>query len=52
MLSEYGEILHSQRVGIVEQWKPFFEDDLKQLLPDLQVSLEYSPGFHSEGPAC
>ena len=23
MLSEYGEILHSQRVGIVEQWKPF-----------------------------
>src|SRR5690606_11471039 len=40
--------LHSQRVGIVEQWKPFFEDDLKQLLPDLQVSLEYSPGFHSE----
>ena len=48
MLSEYGEMLHSQRVGIVEQWKPFFEDDLKQLLPDLQVSLEYSPGFHSE----
>ena len=48
MLSEYGEILHSQRVGIVEQWKPFFEDDLKQLLPEVQVSLEYSPGFHSE----
>ena len=23
MLSEYGEILHSQRVGIMEQWKPF-----------------------------
>jgi DNA replication and repair protein RecF len=48
MLSEYGEILHSQRVGIVEQWKPFFEDDLKQLLPDLQISLEYSPGFHAD----
>ena len=48
MLSEYGEILHSQRAGIVEQWKSFFEDDLKQLLPDLQISLEYSPGFHSE----
>jgi len=48
MLSEYGEILHSQRVGIMEQWKPFFEDDLKHLLPDLEISLEYSPGFHSE----
>lgn len=48
MLSEYGEILHSQRVGIVEQWKPFFEDDLKHLLPDLEISLEYSSGFHSE----
>lgn len=48
MLSEYGEILHSQRVGIVEQWKPFFEDDLKHLLPDLEISVEYSPGFHSE----
>jgi len=48
MLSQYGEILHSQRVGIVEQWKVFFEEDLKHLLPDLMISLDYSPGFHAE----
>ncbi|TQR61685.1 DNA replication/repair protein RecF [Acinetobacter sp. RF14B] len=48
MLSEYGEILHAQRVTIVEQWKGFFQEDLRQLLPDLEIRLEYSPGFHSE----
>lgn len=48
MLSEYGEILHSQRSGIVEQWKVYFEQDLHYLLPDLEIKLEYSPGFHTE----
>lgn len=48
MLSDYGEMLHSQRVSIVEQWKGFFEQDLKHLLPDSEVQLEYSPGFHTE----
>jgi DNA replication and repair protein RecF len=48
MLSDYGEMLHSQRVSIVEQWKGFFEQDLKHLLPDIEVQLEYSPGFHTE----
>ncbi|MEN3980547.1 DNA replication/repair protein RecF [Acinetobacter sp. CWB-B33] len=47
MLSDYGEVLHMQRAGAVEQWKGFFEQDLKRLLPDLAIALEYSPGFHS-----
>ena len=48
MLGEYGEMLHSQRSGIVEQWKVYLEQDLKHLLPDVEVQLEYSPGFHTE----
>ncbi len=48
MLSDYGEILHSQRVEIVEQWKLYFQEDLAKLLPDLTIEMEYSPGFHTE----
>ena len=48
MLSDYGEILHSQRLSIVEQWNVYFQNDLSQLLPDLEIELEYSPGFHTE----
>ena len=48
MLGEYGEMLHSQRSGIVEQWKVYLEQDLKHLLPDVELQLEYSPGFHTE----
>ena len=48
MLGEYGEMLHSQRSGIFEQWKVYFEQDLKHLLPDVELQLEYSPGFHTE----
>ena len=48
MLSDYGEILHSQRVEIVEQWKVYLQQDLAQLLPDLKIELEYSAGFHVE----
>mgnify|MGYP003599520291 CR=1 FL=1 len=48
MLSDYGEILHSQRVEIVEQWKVYLQQDLAQLLPDLNIELEYSAGFHVE----
>ena len=46
LLAEYGEILHLQRMSILEQWKPFFEAELKALLPDLTVHLEYQAGFH------
>src|SRR5574344_1317678 len=48
MLSDYGEILHRQRLGTVEQWQQFFAQDLQYLLPDLPISLEYSAGFHTE----
>ena len=48
MLSDYGEILHRQRVGVMEQWQQFFAQDLQQLLPDLEIRLEYSAGFHTD----
>ncbi len=48
MLSDYGEILHSQRMEIVEQWKQYLQQDLAQLLPDLDIQMEYSAGFHVE----
>ncbi len=48
MLGEYGEILHSQRVAIVEQWNVYFQQDLQQLLPNLSIELEYVAGFHTE----
>ena len=48
MLSEYGEILHSQRSNIVEQWQHYLQQDLQYLLPDLDIKLEYVSGFHSE----
>ncbi|TCM68640.1 DNA replication and repair protein RecF [Acinetobacter calcoaceticus] len=48
MLSEYGEILHSQRLEIVEQWKRYLQQDLQLLLPELEIELEYQPGFHVE----
>ena len=48
MLSEYGEILHSQRVAMIEQWQQFFQQDVRQLLPNLEITLEYQAGFHIE----
>ena len=48
MLSQYGEMLHNQRSLMVDEWQAFFQHDLQQLLPDLSITLEYSPGFHTE----
>lgn len=48
MLSQYGEMLHLQRYSIIEQWQHYFQQDLQQLLPDLNIRLEYHPGFHPE----
>ena len=48
LLSRYGEMLHNQRMEIVEQWQTYLQADLKQLLPDLEIHLEYSAGFHTE----
>jgi DNA replication and repair protein RecF len=48
MLSDYGEILHSQRVEIVDKWKTYLQHDLAQLLPDLNIEMEYQAGFHVE----
>lgn len=46
MLSDYGEILHSLRSTVVDRWKTYFLEDLKILLPDLAIQMEYQSGFH------
>lgn len=48
MLCDYGEILHRQRVEVVEQWKIYLAEELQLLLPELEIQLDYSPGFHVE----
>ena len=48
MLSDYGEMLHSQRVSIVGAMEPIFSWRFKNLLPNLEIELEYNPGFHTE----
>ena len=48
LLAVYGEMLHQQRRLIIEQWNVFFQQDLKQLLPDLEIELDYQAGFHQD----
>ena len=48
MLSDYGEILHSLRSIVVDRWKAFFIEDLKALLPNLDIEMEYLAGYHSD----
>ncbi|MFT4020906.1 MAG: DNA replication/repair protein RecF [Acinetobacter sp.] len=48
MLADYGEVLHSQRLGVLQQWQHFFQQDLAHLLPDIQLSIDYHAGFHTD----
>ena len=48
LLGEYGEILHHQRASIVQRWNTFFQQDIQYLLPDVEIRLEYSAGFHEK----
>ena len=48
MLAGYGEMLHAQRLQVMQQWQGYFEQDLKQLLPQLEIELDYVAGFHTE----
>lgn len=48
LLSQYGEMLHFHRLEIMEQWKIFLQDDLQQLLPELEIELDYVPGYHAD----
>lgn len=48
LLAEYGEILHQQRQNVMARWQVYFTATLAQLLPDVEVRLEYSAGFHAE----
>ena len=52
MLSDYGEILHSQRLSIVEQWNVYFQNDLSQLLPDLEIELNIAQVFIQSRGLC
>ena len=48
VLVEYGELIHQQRVHVVDEWQRYFYAELQQLLPDIQVQLGYYAGFHTE----
>lgn len=48
LLAEYGEQLHAQRLSILMQWQVFFEQEIKQLLPDVHIDLVYSAGFQED----
>ncbi|MEB3754819.1 DNA replication/repair protein RecF [Acinetobacter sp. MD2(2019)] len=48
MLAEYGELLHSQRLSVLQQWQTFFLHDLQMLLPEIAVQIDYRAGFHPE----
>ena len=48
MLSRYGEMLHLQRLSIVEQWQQYLAQDLAYLLPNVEIELDYQAGFHTE----
>ncbi|WOE30828.1 MULTISPECIES: DNA replication/repair protein RecF [unclassified Acinetobacter] len=47
-LSDYGDLLHALRSMAVERWQTYLQQDLKQLLPHLDIQMEYYPGFHRE----
>lgn len=48
LLAEYGEQLHLQRLAVFMQWKVFFEQEVKKILPDVVLSLDYIAGFQTE----
>lgn len=48
ILSRYGEMLHLQRLSIVEQWQQYLAQDLAYLLPNVEIKLDYQAGFHTE----
>lgn len=48
LLGQYGEILHSQRLEVVAEWNTYFMEELKHLLPNIEVQLEYSAGFNTD----
>lgn len=48
LLSDFGERLHQQRLDIIARWQLFLAQDLAELLPNLDIKMDYSAGFHSE----
>lgn len=48
LLSDFGERLHQQRVDMLARWQVYLQHDLAQLLPSLNIQMDYSAGFHSE----
>ena len=48
LLAQYGELLHLQRQQVITQWQRYFEVTLAELLPHIEIRLDYSAGFHTE----
>lgn len=48
LLAQYGELLNVQRTQVFEQWKAFFNIEIEQLLPNIQIDLDYQAGYQTE----
>lgn len=48
MLVEYGEMLHFQRQFVIDEWQGIFQKYLQELLPDINVTMQYQAGYHTE----
>lgn len=47
-LAGYGEALHVVRVGVLAEWQPVFQAQLAQLLPQLEIQMQYHAGFNTD----
>jgi len=47
-LALYGEQLHQVRTSVMAAWQPVFQAQLAQLLPQLEIQMQYHAGFNLE----
>lgn len=43
----HGEQLHSLRTSVMQRWQPIFQSQLAQLLPQIEIEMQYHAGFNT-----
>ena len=43
----HGEQLHRLRESVMQIWQPIFQAQLSQLLPQIEIEMQYQPGFNT-----
>lgn len=51
-LAQHGEHLHQVRQSVVQLWQPVLQAQLKQLLPQLEIEMQYDAGFNTTIGLC